>query len=249
MMEWLGMEKGVAIESKMVSKRIERAQKAVEGRNFETRKHLLEYDDVMNKQRETIYGLRRQLMFEPEHREYLLGETGVARDLLGDLTQQYLNPEAAPDKWDVENYAVRDREHLRARPGTRRRCRFQDDELRRDRRSDLGKADSQLRRERKTGRRRSDARLRAHTSCSTSSTRSGKTTCSRSTMSNRASAWSVTGKKIRWSNTRKQSFDMFQDMLDRIDTNTIRSLFNLQVVAEQPPDELQRRRAAPAAHR
>ncbi|HEX8920484.1 MAG TPA: preprotein translocase subunit SecA, partial [Pyrinomonadaceae bacterium] len=71
LMQRLGMEKGVAIESKMVSKRIEGAQKSVEGRNFESRKHLLEYDDVMNKQRETIYGLRRQLMEEPDQREYL----------------------------------------------------------------------------------------------------------------------------------------------------------------------------------
>ena len=54
MMEWLGMEEGVAIESKTVSKQIERAQKAVEARNFETRKHVLKYDDVMNKQRGTI---------------------------------------------------------------------------------------------------------------------------------------------------------------------------------------------------
>ena len=106
MMEWLGMEKGVAIESKTVSKQIERAQKAVEARNFETRKHVLKYDDVMNKQRETIYGLRRQLMFEPEHREYLLGETGVAHDLLHDLTASFLNLEAAPDTWDVDTYAA-----------------------------------------------------------------------------------------------------------------------------------------------
>ena len=55
MMQWLGMEDGVAIESKTVSKQIERAQKAVEARNFETRKHVLKYDDVMNRQRETIY--------------------------------------------------------------------------------------------------------------------------------------------------------------------------------------------------
>src|SRR2546423_7594597 len=81
LMARLGMEDGISIESKMVSKRIEAAQKSVEGRNFESRKHLLEYDDVMNKQRETIYGLRRQLMEEPDQRDYLLGETGVARDL------------------------------------------------------------------------------------------------------------------------------------------------------------------------
>src|SRR5947209_17816660 len=81
LMQRLGMEKGVAIESKMVSKRIEAAQKSVKGRNFESRKHLLEYDDVMNRQRETIYGLRRQLMEDPDQREYLMGDTGVARDL------------------------------------------------------------------------------------------------------------------------------------------------------------------------
>ena len=82
MMEWLGMEKGVAIESKTVSQADRACPKGGRGRNFETRKHVLKYDDVMNRQRETIYGLRRQLMFEPDHREYLLGENGVARDLL-----------------------------------------------------------------------------------------------------------------------------------------------------------------------
>ena len=109
LMQRLGMEKGVAIESKMVSKRIESAQKSVEGRNFESRKHLLEYDDVMNKQRETIYGLRRQLMEEPDQREYLMGDppqAGVAYDLLSDLTKQYLNPDVSPDDWDVENYKI-----------------------------------------------------------------------------------------------------------------------------------------------
>ena len=109
LMQRLGMEKGVAIESKMVSKRIAAAQKSVEGRNFESRKHLLEYDDVMNKQRETIYGLRRQLMEEPDQREYLLGDppkAGVAYDLLSDFTRQYLNPDVSPDDWDIENYTL-----------------------------------------------------------------------------------------------------------------------------------------------
>src|SRR5687767_5863631 len=103
LMQRLGMEKGVAIESKMVSKRIEAAQKSVEARNFETRKHLLQYDDVMNRQRETIYGLRRQLMEEPDQREYVLG---VAEDLLGDLVKQYLPEAASPDDWDVENFKI-----------------------------------------------------------------------------------------------------------------------------------------------
>ena len=62
LLQRLGMEEGVPIESKMITRRIEAAQKAVEAQNFEARKHLLEYDDVMNKQREAVYGLRRQLL-------------------------------------------------------------------------------------------------------------------------------------------------------------------------------------------
>ncbi|HKX29371.1 MAG TPA: preprotein translocase subunit SecA, partial [Blastocatellia bacterium] len=66
-MQRLGMEQGVAIESKMVSKRIESAQKNVESQNFSVRKHLLEYDDVMNRQRVNIYGLRRRLLEQNDH--------------------------------------------------------------------------------------------------------------------------------------------------------------------------------------
>ena len=72
LLEKLGMEEGVPIESKMISNRIEAAQKAVESQNFESRKHLLEYDDVMNKQREAVYGLRRQLLEGVEQRELIL---------------------------------------------------------------------------------------------------------------------------------------------------------------------------------
>ena len=61
-MQRLGMEEGVPIEHGMVTKAIERAQKQVEAQNFATRKHLLEYDDVMNKQRENVYTLRRELL-------------------------------------------------------------------------------------------------------------------------------------------------------------------------------------------
>src|SRR4029434_9923962 len=60
----------------------------------------------MNRQRETIYGLRRQLMFEPEHRDYLLGDSGVAKDLLSDLTHSFLNLEVSPDLWDIDTYAA-----------------------------------------------------------------------------------------------------------------------------------------------
>ena len=82
LLERLGMEEGVPIESKMISNRIEAAQKAVEAQNFESRKHLLEYDDVMNKQREAVYGLRRQLLEGVEQRELIL------EDYVGGISQQ-----------------------------------------------------------------------------------------------------------------------------------------------------------------
>src|SRR5438045_3790394 len=62
LLQKLGMEEGIPIESRLITRRIEKAQEAVEAQNFEARKHLLEYDDVMNKQREAVYGLRRQLL-------------------------------------------------------------------------------------------------------------------------------------------------------------------------------------------
>jgi preprotein translocase subunit SecA len=94
----LGMEEGEAIEHGMVSKAIERAQKQVEGRNFETRKHLLEYDDVMNKQREAIYKLRRDILEGREGREYVMG---VAEDILDGLIETHCPEKSDPQDWDL----------------------------------------------------------------------------------------------------------------------------------------------------
>ncbi len=90
LMERLGMEEGVPIEAGMVSRSIERAQKQVEGRNFEIRKHLLEYDDVMNKQRETVYTLRKGILEGREGREYVLN---AAEDIAGYLIDLHLPKE------------------------------------------------------------------------------------------------------------------------------------------------------------
>ncbi|HEY0143510.1 MAG TPA: preprotein translocase subunit SecA [Thermoanaerobaculia bacterium] len=84
LMERLGMEEGVPIEHGMVTRAIERAQKQVEGRNFEARKHLLEYDDVMNKQRESIYTLRRSILEGREGKEYILNAADEIVDFLID---------------------------------------------------------------------------------------------------------------------------------------------------------------------
>jgi preprotein translocase subunit SecA len=94
----LGMEEGEAIEHKMVSKAIERAQRQVEGRNFEVRKHLLEYDDVMNKQREAIYQLRKDILEGREGREYVMR---VAADILDFVLENHCPEKLDPRDWNV----------------------------------------------------------------------------------------------------------------------------------------------------
>jgi preprotein translocase subunit SecA len=84
LMQRLGMEEGVPIEHGMVTRAIERAQKQVEGRNFEARKHLLEYDDVMNKQRESVYTLRRSILEGREGKEYILNAADDIVDFIID---------------------------------------------------------------------------------------------------------------------------------------------------------------------
>ncbi len=102
-MQSLGMEEGVPIESKLITRQIERAQRQVEARNFEIRKHLLEYDDVMNKQREAIYSLRRELLEGADQREYILE---LANDIITDMMDRY-TPRGKPmDTWDIEGLRV-----------------------------------------------------------------------------------------------------------------------------------------------
>jgi preprotein translocase subunit SecA len=93
----LGMEEGEPIEHKMVSKAIERAQGQVEGRNFETRKHLLEYDDVMNKQREAIYELRKDILEGKEGKDYLLR---TVSEILGYYLDAHCPEKSDPRDWD-----------------------------------------------------------------------------------------------------------------------------------------------------
>ena len=108
LMQRLGMEEGVPIEHGMVTKAIERAQRQVEAQNFSVRKHLLEYDDVMNKQRENIYALRREILegkirFEDDDladtRAYLMS---LAEEILEALVDDYASEEVDVDEWDLE---------------------------------------------------------------------------------------------------------------------------------------------------
>jgi preprotein translocase subunit SecA len=94
----LGMIDGEPIEHSLVTRSIERAQKQVEGRNFEMRKHLLEYDDVMNKQREAIYQLRRDILEGREGREYVLD---LAREILDQLIDTHCPEKTDAHEWDL----------------------------------------------------------------------------------------------------------------------------------------------------
>jgi preprotein translocase subunit SecA len=99
LLQSLGMEEGVPIESRMISRRIESAQKAVESQNFESRKHVLEYDDVMNKQREAVYSLRRQLMEGVEQKQ-LITEDYVST-ILSNILDEFAPEKAHPEQWNT----------------------------------------------------------------------------------------------------------------------------------------------------
>ncbi len=107
LMQRLGMEEGVPIEHGMVSRAIERAQKQVEAQNFSVRKHLLEYDDVMNKQRESVYTLRREILEGKIHlseedisdiRGYIMA---TAEELFDEKIDEFIGPEVELDDWDL----------------------------------------------------------------------------------------------------------------------------------------------------
>src|ERR1700674_4504505 len=97
----LGMTEGVPIESGLISRRIENAQKTVEAQNFDARKHLLEYDDVMNKQRETIYAIRRSALEGKDQRDYVLG---IAEDVVRELVDTFCPREQHPDQWNTTQF-------------------------------------------------------------------------------------------------------------------------------------------------
>ncbi|PYP41518.1 MAG: preprotein translocase subunit SecA, partial [Gemmatimonadetes bacterium] len=99
LMKRLGMEEGVPIKHRMVTRAIERAQKQVEARNYEIRKHLLEYDDVNNKQRTEIYRLRRELLEGKGQKEYLLQK---AEEILNYLLDSTCGADADPEDWQTD---------------------------------------------------------------------------------------------------------------------------------------------------
>ncbi|HBQ39691.1 MAG TPA: preprotein translocase subunit SecA [Halieaceae bacterium] len=97
-MQKLGMEKGEAIEHRMVTNAIEKAQRKVEGRNFDIRKQLLEYDDVANDQRQIIYQQRNELLSEADIAETI---TAIREDVVNEAISSYIPPMSVEEQWDV----------------------------------------------------------------------------------------------------------------------------------------------------
>ena len=98
LMRKLGMEKGEAIEHKWVSRSIENAQRKVEGHNFDIRKQLLEYDDVANDQRKVIYEQRNELMATEDVSDLIVE---IRRDVVNQFIDQYIPPESIEEQWDI----------------------------------------------------------------------------------------------------------------------------------------------------
>ena len=247
MMQWLGMEDGVAIESKTVTKRIEAAQKAVEARNFETRKHVLKYDDVMNKQRETIYGLRRQVMENEDQRDYLIGDVSMPRDLLDDMTMMYMSPKVSPDEWDLDVYAAEVMAHFSVDPlkeGIDLNRLNQDQiidavwekaKAKYEEKEKIVGAENLRAYERYILLNIIDAQWKDHL-LSIDHLKQGIGLVGY-------------GQKDPLVEYKKESFNMFQEMLNRIDMNTTKALFNLEVVVKDEQAEMERLERARAKRR
>ncbi|WP_355662259.1 preprotein translocase subunit SecA [Halomonas salifodinae] len=107
LMQALGLEKGEAIEHKMVSNAVERAQKKVESRNFDIRKQLLEYDDVANDQRRVIYEQRDEILAAED---VSANVTGIRAEMLDEAISQFVPPQSLPEQWDLAGL----QEHLKS---------------------------------------------------------------------------------------------------------------------------------------
>ena len=113
MMDKLGMEEDEPIEHKLITNSIEHAQKKVEARNFDIRKHVLEYDDVMNQQREVMYGERRKILTGDNLRENIMG---MVKHIIKDEMNQYANEQLYPEEWQLDGL-IEDAEKIYAPVG------------------------------------------------------------------------------------------------------------------------------------
>jgi preprotein translocase subunit SecA len=239
----LGMTEGVPIESKLISRRIENAQKSVEAQNFDARKHLLEYDDVMNKQRETIYGIRRSALEGNDQRERVLE---IAEDVARELADTFCPREQHPDQWNSAQFLAEmnsqfgiDAKAAGADPGSLSHDQLSDASAKAvtDRYDEKEKQfSSELMRwlERRIILDVVDSQWKDHL-LSLDHLKEGI-------------GLRGYGQKDPLVEFKKEAFVLFEDMMARIDNETIRYLYHIQVQqAERPPDEMDTRPQDPRA--
>ncbi len=239
----LGMTEGVPIESKLISRRIENAQKSVEAQNFDARKHLLEYDDVMNKQRETIYGIRRSALEGKDQRDYVLG---IAEDIARELVDTFCPREQHPNQWNSSQFLAEmnsqfgiDAKAAGADPGTRSHDELSDAAAeavtkRYEEREKQFSAELMRWLERRIILDVVDSQWKDHL-LSLDHLKEGI-------------GLRGYGQKDPLVEFKKEAFVLFEDMMARIDNETIRYLFHIQIQqAERSPDEMQLRPEAQQA--
>ena len=237
----LGMTEGVPIESGLISRRIENAQKSVEAQNFDARKHLLEYDDVMNKQRETIYAIRRSALEGKDQRDYVLE---IAEDVARELVNTFCPREQHPDQWNSAQFLAEmnsqfgiDAKAAGADPGA-----LSHDDLseaaakavtnRYEEKEKQFSAELMRWLERRIILDVVDSQWKDHL-LSLDHLKEGI-------------GLRGYGQKDPLVEFKKEAFVLFEDMMARIDNETIRYLFHIQMQqAERPPDEMQLRPEAP----
>jgi preprotein translocase subunit SecA len=239
----LGMTEGVPIESRMISGRIENAQKSVEAQNFDARKHLLEYDDVMNKQRETIYAIRRSALEGKDQRDYVLG---IAEDVAREIVQTYCPREQHPGQWNTAQFLAEihtqfgiDAKAAGADPTT-----LNHDEL-----ADATVEAIRKRYEEKEKQFSSDLLrwLERRIILDVVDTQWKDHLLSLDHLKEGIGLRGY-GQKDPLVEFKKEAFVLFEDMMARIDNETIRYLFHVQIQQEAPQAQQQRAQAAQASH-
>src|SRR5450432_3781374 len=237
----LGMTEGVPIESGMISNRIENAQKSVEAQNFDARKHLLEYDDVMNKQRETIYAIRRSALEGKDQRDYVMS---VAEDVARELVDRYCGREVHPGQWNTTQFLAEvnsqfgiDAKAADADPATLNHDQLSDAlaeavEKRYEEKEKQFSPDLLRWLERRIILDVVDSQWKDHL-LSLDHLKEG--------IGLRGYA-----QKDPLVEFKKEAFILFEDMMARIDNETVRYLFHIQIQqGEQPPQQLQQRPEPP----
>ena len=117
-MDKLGMDEDEPIEHKLITNSIEHAQKKVEARNFDIRKHVLEYDDVMNQQREVMYGERRKILLGENLRENIMG---MVKHIIRAEMDQYANAQLYPEEWQLDGLIEDAERSMRRRAASRKK--------------------------------------------------------------------------------------------------------------------------------